>query len=61
MFAMFEHNEEEEWRKFKEAERELGREEEREQLVYNLMKNQGMTEEEARKALGLEAVEKNLY
>ena len=41
MFAMYEHNEEEEWRKFKEAERELGREEEREQLVYNLMKNQG--------------------
>lgn len=53
MFAMFEHNEEEEWRKFKEAEREYGFELGMEQALYNLMKNQGITEEEAREALGL--------
>ena len=53
MFSVFEHNEEEEWRKFREAERELGREEERGFLIHNLMENQGMTEEEARIALGI--------
>lgn len=57
MFAMFEHNEEEEWRKFKEAEREMGREEGFKEssnlFLHNLMKNLGMTEEEARVALGL--------
>ena len=50
---MYEHNEEEEWRKFREAEREYGFELGMEQALYNLMKNQGMTEEEARIALGL--------
>ena len=58
MFTMFEHSEEEEWRKFKEAERELGREEgfkeSSELFLHNLMENTGMTEEAARVALGLE-------
>lgn len=53
MISMYEHNEEEEWRKFREAEREYGFELGMEQALYNLMKNQGMTEEEARIALGL--------
>ena len=53
MFSVNEHNEEEEWRKFREAEREYGFELGMEQALYNLMKNQGMTEEEARIALGL--------
>ena len=57
MFAMYEHNEEEEWRKFREAERELGREEGRAEsknlFLHNLMKNQGISEEQARIALGL--------
>ena len=67
MFSMYEHNEEEEWRKFREAEREygielgktLGREEgkktEQKQLVQNLMQNVKISEEEARKLLGLES------
>ena len=74
MFSMYEHDEEEEWRKFREAEREygielgktLGREEgleegrklgkkaEQKQLVQNLMQNAKISEEEARKMLGLE-------
>lgn len=69
MFSMYEHNEEEEWRKFREAEREygielgreLGREEgrelgkkaEQEQLLQNLMQNAKVSEEEARKMLGI--------
>ena len=57
MFSVNEHNEEEEWRKFREAEREygieIGREEERGLLLQNLMKNQNMSEEEARKVLGI--------
>ena len=57
MISIYEHNEEEEWRKFREAEREYGRElgfkESCEILIQNLMKNQGITEEEARVALGM--------
>ena len=65
MISEYEHNEEEEWRKFREAEREygleLGLEEGRKEgfkessdlFLHNLMKNLGMTEEEARAALGL--------
>lgn len=69
MFSMYEHSEEEEWRKFREAEREygielgreLGREEgleegkkaKQEQLIQNLMQNVKVSEEEARKMLGI--------
>lgn len=61
MFTVFEHSEEEEWRKFRQAERELGYEKGREQgiaesrdlFLHNLMMNEGMTEEAARVALGL--------
>ena len=65
MISEYEHNEEEEWRKFKKAEREYGRELGREEgrkegfkescelFLHNLMKNEGMTEEAARVALGL--------
>ena len=61
MFTVFEHSEEEEWRKFRRAERELGYEQGREQgiaesrdlFLHNLMKNEGMTEAAARAALGL--------
>ena len=71
MFAMFEHNEEEEWRKFKADERELGREEGIKEgikegieqgikqgineSIHRLMKNMGISEEEARVALGLKS------
>ena len=70
MFTMFEHSEEGEWRKFKQAERELGYEQGHEDgfeqgrekgiaessdlFLHNLMKNKGMSEEEARVALGLQ-------
>ena len=65
MFTMFEHSEEEEWRKFKQAEREYGYEQGHEkgfeqgrekgiaESLHNLMENTGMTEEAARAALGL--------
>lgn len=57
MFSMYEHNEEEEWRKFREAEREygieLGKKEEQEQLLQNLMQNANISEEDARKLLGI--------
>ena len=53
MFSMYEHNEEEEWRKFREAEREYGRELGLGEAVRNLMKNTNMTEEEAKKVLGI--------
>ena len=53
MFSMYEHNEEEEWRKFREAEREYGRELGLEEAVCNLMKNTNMTEEDAKKVLGI--------
>lgn len=57
MFTIHEHNEEREWMKLKESHKqyayEQGYEEGIKESLYNLMKNQGMTEEEARVALGL--------
>ena len=69
MFTIYEHNEEREWMKLREAHKqyayeqgfEKGREEGREkgreegitESLHNLMKNLGMTEEEARIALSL--------
>lgn len=56
MFTIHEHNEEREWMKLKESHKqyayEQGYEEGIKESLYNLMKNQGMTEEEAKVALG---------
>ena len=62
MFSINEHNEEREWQKLRESEREYGieigiergREEEQKRLVENLMRNKGMTLEEAKEVLGIE-------
>lgn len=57
MFSIYEHNEEREWQKLRESEREygieIGREEERNRLIQNLMNNKGMTLEEAKELLGI--------
>lgn len=57
MFTIHEHNEEREWAKLRESFKlyayEQGREDGIAESLHNLMKNQGMTEEEARVALGL--------
>lgn len=57
MFSIYEHNEEREWQKLRESEREygieIGREEERNRLIQNLMNNRGMTLEEAKELLGI--------
>ena len=65
MFTIHEHNEEREWMKLKEAHKqyayeqgheegfEQGREKGIAESLHNLMKNQGISEEEARVALGL--------
>ena len=57
MFTIHEHNEERECMKLKESHKqyayEQGREEGIKKSLHNLMKNQGITEEEARIALGL--------
>ena len=62
MFSINKHNEEREWQKLRESEREYGieigmergREEEQKRLVQNLMKNKGMSLDEAKEVLGIE-------
>ena len=58
MFSINEHNEEREWQKLRESEREygieIGMEQERNRLLHNLMKNKGMSLDEAKEVLGIE-------
>ena len=58
IFSINEHNEEREWQKLRESEREygieIGMEQERNRLLHNLMKNKGMSLEEAKEVLGIE-------